>query len=100
MVGWLSILILAGLYVYLARLPRQQGLLRIGLALLIGGALGNLVDRITTGQVLDFMETPLRPGVFNVADVMINMGTLLVLVGGLLHRDRCGMMRHEKSLML
>jgi signal peptidase II len=80
-VGWLSIIVVLGLLVYMVRLPRSMGLMRVGLALLIGGALGNLVDRVTAGQVLDFITTPLRPGVFNVADVMIYAGILLALVG-------------------
>lgn len=80
-VGWLTLLFLLGLFVYLLRLPRQVWLLRVGLALLIGGALGNLVDRIFVGEVLDFIQTPLRQGVFNVADVMIHSGVILTILG-------------------
>lgn len=99
LVGWLSILILVGLSFYVARLPRQAHLMRIGLAMIIGGALGNMVDRITSGQVLDFIQTPLLPSVFNVADVMINLGMLLVLAGSLLNRGQPEIMQHEDSLM-
>ena len=81
LVGWLSILIAAGLFLYLRQLPHHWWLMRTGLALIIGGALGNMVDRVTTGQVLDFIETPLRPGIFNIADLMINLGALLCLAG-------------------
>ncbi|MCA9917015.1 MAG: signal peptidase II [Anaerolineales bacterium] len=80
-VGWLTLLFLLGLLVYLVRLPKQAWLLRLGLAILIGGAMGNLVDRIFVGQVLDFVETPLRQGIFNVADVMIHLGTILAFMG-------------------
>jgi signal peptidase II len=86
-IGWLSIAIVVGLAVYLVRLPRSMWLLRTGLALLIGGALGNLIDRVTAGQVLDFIQVSLRPGVFNVADVMIQVGVLLSLAGSLLQRQ-------------
>ena len=86
-IGWLSIAVVVGLAVYLVRVPRSMWLLRIGLALLIGGALGNLIDRVTAGQVLDFIQTSLRSGVFNVADVMIQIGVLLSLAGSLLHRQ-------------
>jgi signal peptidase II len=85
-VGWLSIAIVIGLAIYLVRVPRSMRLLRTGLALLIGGALGNLIDRVSAGQVLDFIQTSIRPGVFNVADVMIQVGVLLSLVGSLLQR--------------
>ena len=81
LVGWLTIGIVGGLFIYMMRLPREQWLTRLGLALLIGGALGNLVDRVTAGEVLDFIQTPLRSGIFNVADVMIHLGLILALVG-------------------
>ena len=87
LIGWLSIAVVVGLTIYLVRVPRSMWLLRTGLALLIGGALGNLIDRVTAGQVLDFIQTPLRSGVFNVADVMIQVGVLLSLAGTLLHRQ-------------
>ena len=86
-IGWLSILIVIGLFIYLTQVPRSMWLLRIGLALIIGGAMGNLVDRVTAGQVLDFIQTPLRPGVFNVADVMINIGVVLSLLGVFLQKQ-------------
>lgn len=81
LMGWLSIIIVLLLLVYLTQVPRQMWLLRMGLGLIIGGALGNLIDRITVGQVLDFIETPLRPGIFNVADLAINLGLVLCLLG-------------------
>jgi signal peptidase II len=86
-IGWLSIAIVIGLAIYLIRVPRSMWLLRAGLALLIGGALGNLIDRVTAGEVLDFIQTSLRPGGFNLADVMIQVGVLLSLAGTLLHRQ-------------
>lgn len=97
LVGWLSILILVGLSFYVVRLPPQERLTRIGLAMIIGGALGNLVDRITSGQVLDFIQTPLLPGVFNVADIMINVGMVLILAGALLQRGQPQVIGHEDS---
>lgn len=85
-VGWISILVIGGLFVYLARLPSEARLMRIGLALVIGGALGNLVDRLLAGEVLDFITTPLLPWVFNVGDIFINGGMILFAVGSLLYR--------------
>ncbi len=85
-VGWISIVIVIGLFIYLIRVPRSQWLLRIGLALIIGGAMGNLIDRVTAGQVLDFIQTSIRPGIFNVADIMINVGVVLSLLGALLQK--------------
>ena len=55
-----------------------------GLSLLAGGGVGNLIDRIfNDGVVIDFVRLrlgPLRTGIFNVADVAIVVGTLLLLV--------------------
>ena len=86
-VGWLTIGVLIGLLVYLVRLPRELWLMRSGTAVLIGGALGNLVDRITAGEVLDFIETPFRQGIFNVADVMIYIGMGLLILGSLIQQE-------------
>jgi signal peptidase II len=82
-VGWLTVLIVLGMIGYMSRLPRSMGLLRLGLALVIGGAMGNLLDRVTTGMVLDFIVTPLRPGIFNVADLFIHLGLILAIIGTL-----------------
>lgn len=84
LVGWLSLFVLVGLLYYLTRLPRRARVARFGLALVIGGAFGNLVDRIIAGQVLDFLETPFRQGVFNAADLFINVGMLLFILATLL----------------
>ena len=50
----------------------------IGVGLLAGGAIGNLVDRIEDGAVTDFIDPPLWPA-FNVADVAITFGVLTLL---------------------
>jgi signal peptidase II len=61
-----------------------------GLALVLGGALGNIVDRIRFGYVVDFMDLHFgewRPFlVFNIADAAITIGVLLLLVRALLTR--------------
>jgi signal peptidase II len=61
-----------------------------GLALVLGGALGNIVDRIRFGYVVDFMDLHFgewRPFlVFNVADAAITIGVLLLLLRALLTR--------------
>lgn len=80
-VGWLTIAIVVALFVWLMRTPDAHALTIFGLALLIGGALGNMFDRIVVGQVLDFISTPLWPRVLNVADLAIRLGAVLVLVG-------------------
>ena len=88
LVGWLSLIVVFGLLIYLTRIPRSMWLLRIGIALIIGGALGNLVDRVIAGEVLDFIQTPIRPGIFNVADIMINVGVVLSLLAVLFQKEK------------
>ncbi len=58
---------------------------QLALALILGGALGNLVDRITTGLVVDFIEIGIgrfRWPVFNVADSAVSVGVVLFLLLG------------------
>lgn len=98
-VGWLTIGVLIGLFVYLLRLPRQLWLMRSGVAVLIGGALGNLVDRISAGEVLDFIETPFRQAVFNVADVMIWIGMGLLLLGSIVQKEETAVIPVENSVL-
>jgi signal peptidase II len=97
-IGWITGAIVFAMLIYLRRLPRSMGLVRLGLALVIGGALGNLVDRVTSGEVLDFILTPLRPGVFNVADVTIHLGMILAVWGSF--RTKNSKRRHGLRCLL
>ncbi len=57
----------------------------LGLALFVAGGASNLVDRVTYGQVIDFMNVgfgPLRTGIFNVADMAIMLGAGIIVVSG------------------
>ena len=62
---------------------RWPTLALIGMALFVAGGSSNLLDRLTRGSVIDFMNVgigPLRTGIFNVADVAIMLGVGLVLL--------------------
>ena len=65
---------------------------RLGLALVLGGALGNIADRVRLGYVVDFADLHFggwQPFlVFNVADAAITLGVLVLLVRALLMRDK------------
>ncbi len=68
------------LIIWLYRTPRQKRLLSIGIAFIIGGALGNLIDRILYGHVIDFLDFYLDNWhwpAFNVADSAIVLGAFL-----------------------
>jgi signal peptidase II len=66
------------LLVYFARHARQR-LLWLPTGLLLGGALGNLIDRARLGAVTDFIDPPWWPA-FNLADAAITLGVLALLV--------------------
>jgi len=79
--GFVALLVV-GLLVY--ALWRGQRLVQVGaLALVAGGGLGNLWDRLATGAVTDFMNLgigPVRTGVFNVADLAIMAGVAILVI--------------------
>lgn len=86
LMGWLTLIVLALMLRYMQRLPQELWLMRLGLALVLGGAAGNMVDRIWAGQVVDFVAVSFIPWVFNVADIAVNGGMAMALVGSFLHR--------------
>ena len=84
LVGWLTIGVVGFMFVILVKTPLSDRLMRWGLALIIGGALGNQVDRLVAQQVLDFIRIPIWNGYLNVADIAINAGMALLIVSMIL----------------
>lgn len=76
----ISLLVIVLIVVASHILPPRHMLLRCGLALLLGGVAGNLYDRLQTGYVIDFLDLRFWP-VFNLADVAMVMGVLIVAMG-------------------
>ena len=75
---------------YSASLARHQLVARIGLALIIGGAAGNLLDRVVVGSVVDFVDVYWRTWhfwAFNIADSAISVGVAVMILDmiGLTH---------------
>jgi signal peptidase II len=73
---------LVGIAVYAARLAPHQRVARLGLALILGGAAGNLIDRVVTGYVVDFVDAYWRGyhfWAFNVADSAITVGVVMMV---------------------
>ncbi len=69
---------------YFPRIPRGDWLIRLSLALYLGGALGNLIDRLRQGYVTDFISVG-SFAVFNIADASVSLGVVTLLVGVWLH---------------
>lgn len=77
----LTAALIAGIVGWLIARPQAPALMRCGLWLIVGGGLGNLYDRLTTGGVVDFIDLAfVRFAVFNIADVCICVGAALVVL--------------------
>jgi signal peptidase II len=79
----IAALALTSLAFYAASLPYEQWLARTGLALILGGAAGNLIDRIWFGYVVDFVDvywSGWHFWAFNVADAAITIGVALMIL--------------------
>jgi signal peptidase II len=74
-----ALVVSAGIILYYRRVAAGSLLLRVGLALVLGGAVGNLIDRIRLGYVVEFIDLRWWP-VFNAADsaVVIGVATLVL----------------------
>ena len=84
---------LAGLASYAATLPPAHWLARLGLACIIGGAAGNLIDRIALGYVVDFFDFYWQGWhfwAFNIADAAITVGVAFMILDMLAPRLRSG----------
>lgn len=87
--------ILAGVVsVFLAfwiyRLKPQERLLGVGLALVLGGALGNLYDRVALGHVVDFISFHWQQWyfpAFNIADAAISVGAVFLILDSFMSKD-------------
>lgn len=78
----LTVLIILFMLYLWRRVPRHQQLASIGFSLVIAGAIGNLIDRVTQGHVIDFFLFHTQTwafAVFNVADSFITIGAIAII---------------------
>jgi signal peptidase II len=88
--GWgdffmiVAVLVIVAIIVYYHQIPDGQRLIRVALGLQLGGAIGNLVDRLRQGSVVDFIDLNFWPlhewPIFNLADSSIVAGVTLLAV--------------------
>lgn len=79
---------IVGLGVYLFRFCKQNMWFRVAVAIVIGGGIGNMIDRIALGSVIDFIELPflwlpvlnMYFPIFNVADSFVTVGCVILIV--------------------
>jgi len=80
-----AILFVAGVLYYRKHEAPKGILINAGLGLLVGGAIGNALDRIMFGKVTDFLVSRSGDGILNLADHAIQMGIVLLLLHGIVH---------------
>ena len=92
---WLFTVIALGVSVFLVlwlkRLTVQERLQAVSLALILGGALGNVIDRVRYGYVVDFLDFYYNKShfpAFNIADSAITIGAILIIYDSLLGAGR------------
>ncbi len=89
-----TIAVIASIWiVFMLRRYAQQTPFCIALSLILGGALGNLIDRLTVGAVIDFLDFHVfgwHWPAFNVADSAITCGAILLIWDGLFAKQRAG----------
>lgn len=79
----LALVISAVIAVWLARLKHHETLMAAALSLILGGAIGNLIDRLVYGYVIDFLDVYYQNWhwpAFNIADSAITLGVILMLL--------------------
>ena len=72
--------VVVAIVLYYRYLPQGDWLIRLSLGLQLGGAIGNLIDRLRFGYVVDFIDVGFWP-IFNIADASITIGVILIAYG-------------------
>ncbi|MEJ2347281.1 MAG: signal peptidase II [Gammaproteobacteria bacterium] len=86
----LAVVVSVVLVLWLKRLTRREVWIASSLALIVGGAVGNVIDRVRLGYVVDFLDVYYRSWhwpTFNIADSAITVGVTILILDGLLGRS-------------
>ncbi|MGE5124108.1 MAG: signal peptidase II [Acidobacteriaceae bacterium] len=75
----LAFIVAIAILYYFPRVPRSEWAIRLAMVMQLGGAVGNLIDRLTQGTVTDFVSVGTF-AVFNVADASISVGTAILIL--------------------
>ncbi|MCK1992550.1 signal peptidase II [Peribacillus muralis] len=79
----ITIAVIIGLVYYIQKMAKQSRLLGVALGLMLGGAIGNFIDRVARQEVVDFVHTYIFSysfPVFNVADASLSIGVGLLVI--------------------
>ena len=76
---WLSIMII-GIFIYNhSKIEKSDILVRLSSGMIVGGIIGNLIDRVMYGAVIDFIDLGIWP-LFNIADTSITLGVIMLII--------------------
>ena len=75
----LAFIVSIAIIYYYPQVPHEEWVMRLAMAMMLGGAVGNLIDRLTLGTVTDFVSVGTF-AVFNVADACISVGTVILIL--------------------
>jgi signal peptidase II len=92
----LALVVITVLFVWLRRLAAEETTTRVALALILGGAAGNVIDRLAYGYVIDFIDVfygDWHWPIFNVADSAISIGAGLLLLGTIMEYRKASAVR-------
>ncbi|HDV6285156.1 TPA: signal peptidase II [Staphylococcus pseudintermedius] len=79
----ITIIILIALIVFYIKEAKNNMLMQIAISLLFSGALGNFIDRVSSGEVVDFIDTVIFGydfPIFNIADASLTIGVVLLII--------------------
>lgn len=82
----IAVLVSGGIIVWLRKLPQSEAWVAVSLALILGGAIGNVIDRVVHGYVVDFIDVYYGAWhwpAFNIADSAITVGVAILLIDSL-----------------
>ncbi len=84
-----SAIVIYLLYYFVKNIKTSPRILNISLAMIISGAIGNFYDRLIQGYVVDFIEFSfVKFPVFNVADILVTLGCVLMIIYIIFHGDK------------
>ncbi|WP_010649437.1 signal peptidase II [Oceanobacillus massiliensis] len=89
----ITVAVVAGIIYYMQRYAKKDRLLGFGLCLILGGAIGNFIDRLLRKEVVDFADFIIFNydfPIFNVADSALTIGVILVIIATIIDEKRKG----------
>lgn len=92
----LAIIVSVAIIYYFPQVPKVDWLVRLALGMQLGGAIGNLIDRIRFGAVTDFVSVG-SFAVFNVADASLSVGVVVLILGMWLRERREEKLKQQET---